>query len=315
MSTGSLRIIECYETIGDIAHGLGIPVSCICDKPDAEHIKVVEFLANPHLSQELSLTVIKEALMIGIRHFKISGGGEPLCIPDYTLALMEAMISGDASVELITNGTLLDAHVNEIIKGGLHVLSISIDAATPDVLDRRRGKKGTFDRIKKTLEKINIMKKEDGLIFPKVHIYSVLDEESATHIKGLLRFAEENNIESIHFILRKDRETFFLDEPGSIAQIIKGSPVTTNLNEVLSIAYREKVEQRRVCPFPFNNMVIHANGLVSPCCSMKWGMGEFIQDSSLENIWQSSFFEETRDAFRTGKTPAYCINCKEYMNG
>lgn len=77
-------------------------------------------------------------IMDGIRAFPLpqkvffGGFGEPLFHPDIVTMVAQAKKRG-ASVELITNGTLLDEkRAREMIAAGLDVLWVSLDGATPE---------------------------------------------------------------------------------------------------------------------------------------------------------------------------------------
>lgn len=311
----SLRLLERYETLGDVATGLGIPVDRICNQSDVEYLTVEEFLGKAHISLERHVRVIEEAFSLGIKQFKISGGGEPLCRPNYTFALMEAISAGGASIELITNGTLVEVYIDHLLKIGLNILSISLDTASPEITDRRRGKKGTFSLIAGAIEKINASKKRMNADHPHVQVYSVLDEESIMLIPGLMSFAEDNNIERINFIIRKNSDISYFKELNCVVEGDRDFSVSSNIREIYAIVKENESDSKLSCTNPFNNIVIHGNGLVTPCCSMKWGGGEFIQNRSLKDIWDGIFFQATRDAFLNGDLPSYCINCKECRNG
>jgi MoaA/NifB/PqqE/SkfB family radical SAM enzyme len=309
----SIRILEGYKTVGDAALGLGIPVNRISIDREAEHLTITDFLAKNHVTLERSLKAIEEALFLGIRRFRISGGGEPLFKPERTFAIMEAMSATGGSVELVTNGVLLEGHIDKLLEMGLDILSVSMDVALPYILDARRGRKGTFTLIAKALGRIASLKKAMHLTRPRLHLYSVLDEESIRYVPSLMPFAQENNIEKINFILRKDGDMFLSGELDRISESVQEPPVVTNVREIQAVACREgKGLGESPCPYPFNNIVVHANGLVTPCCSMKWGVGEFIQDKSIEEVWRGNVFADTRAAFHEGKYPEWCYHCREH---
>ncbi|MGP8320954.1 MAG: radical SAM/SPASM domain-containing protein [Methanosarcinaceae archaeon] len=310
----SLRMLEQYETIGDAAAALNIQVEQISHLLNAEQIKVKDFIYQTHISTQRALKIIEEAIQLGVRHFKISGGGEPLCRPELTFALIETMINRHASVELITNGTLLKGYIDKLLKIGLNTISISMDCAAPDVLEKRRGKEGIFLLLVDAISSINTIKRERNLIYPKLQIYAVLDRESLLHISGLMAFAERNGVEKINFILRKDLETMCSLDVEPLLDLEHKYSVRTNIEDICAMTSGRDQVLRGKCHYPFDNIVVHANGLVTPCCSMKWGMGEFVQDRTIVDIWQGSLFVNTRDILNKNNLPSYCHDCKEIWN-
>jgi MoaA/NifB/PqqE/SkfB family radical SAM enzyme len=307
----SQRIFEQYSTMNEIASGLNIPINNISYSNHMSDLSVCEFLNYEHISYGRFLEIIREALNLGIKEFRISGGGEPLCRPDITIALIEELHKGRAYIELVTNGTLLEKYFDVIFENRLDTLSLSIDCASPNILDLRRGKKGLFSLLSSIVDKINTIKRHRNLIFPKLQIYSVLDKESLQYVSGLLKFAEVNNFDNINFILRKDNEILSLLELESLISFGEKSHVNTNIKDICTIV-KGKVQFPLVqCHYPFDNLVIHANGLATPCCSMKWGLGEFVQNKSLEEIWEGNLFKKFRENIKNQLSSDYCSSCKE----
>ena len=308
----SLRILERYESIDDMAAGLGIPVDRIRCKPVAGAARVEDFLNETHVSLEKQLNTVNEALALGVREFRVSGGGEPLCTPETTFAIIQAMSAGGGSVELVTNGVLLERHIDRVLETGLDILSVSMDVADPVILETRRGKKGIFSLIAKALQRIISLRRTMRPTRLRLHLYSVLDGESVGYIPALVLFAKENEIERINFIFRKDGNMPCSEELGRIAKSTQNLLVASNINEIYALTCAdEKGRGKPSCSYPFSNIVVHANGLVTPCCSMKWGVGEFVQDKPLGAVWRGEFFADTRTAFAAGKKPEWCQNCWE----
>lgn len=280
---------------------------------DMNSYLVKDFLKQNHVSDEHLSKNIDEAIQLGAREFTISGGGEPLCKPKQVFCLIRAILKNGASVELVTNGTLLtEQNIDLIMQAGLQTISISIDTANAELLDKRRGKQGTFSRIRSALNKINRRKCAKKISGPRIQFYAVLDEESEGTVDELCEFAIANNVERIHFILRKDRESMCQNTIVKLQNKIRHYSIGTNLDEIQDCEPPNSEASAKYCLRPFEQMVIHANGLVTPCCSMSWGTGDFIQKESLNKIWNGRFFNNVRNEFARGGLPACCMNCKEF---
>jgi MoaA/NifB/PqqE/SkfB family radical SAM enzyme len=67
------------------------------------------------------------------------------------------------------------------------------------------------------------------------------------------------------------------------------------------------------CIYPFTQMVIFAEGTVSPCCILWKKKPENIEDSildrSLSDVWYGNFFENFRLKMKNGGLPPHCHGC------
>ena len=89
------------------------------------------------------LPLLDEAVAIGTRTIVITGG-EPFIHPDLFKAVRAAKARG-LSVNITTNGTLINKRWDELIESGVDSLSFSIDGM-PDTHDTLRGQKGAWKR-------------------------------------------------------------------------------------------------------------------------------------------------------------------------
>jgi len=103
-----------------------------------------------NLSFDELKTVVDDALPLGLRGIKITGG-EPFLHPrmiDY----LRFFKSKGLSLSLETNGTLLDEERIKELKNLGCATSVSLDGATAEIHDRARGVAGSFDRTVRALE-------------------------------------------------------------------------------------------------------------------------------------------------------------------
>jgi radical SAM protein with 4Fe4S-binding SPASM domain len=96
-------------------------------------------------STEFIVDVIRQASRMGVLFFDITGG-EPLARKDL-FVLIEEIVRNQMVPSLFTNCTLVTPRVAERLKqAGVASVRTSLDARTPELHDRFRGKKGAFDR-------------------------------------------------------------------------------------------------------------------------------------------------------------------------
>ncbi|HEY1490696.1 MAG TPA: GTP 3',8-cyclase MoaA [Verrucomicrobiae bacterium] len=92
-----------------------------------------------HLSAEEIIRVVRVAVDLGFRKFRLTGG-EPLVRGDLAdIVRGMAAIPGVETVGLSTNGTQLAAHAENLRTAGLRAVNISLDALDPEIYHRVTG--------------------------------------------------------------------------------------------------------------------------------------------------------------------------------
>lgn len=99
-----------------------------------------------YIPQEAMLGLIDEAIPLGLRHAKLTGG-EPTLHPDFR-GLTAALTQRGIGMDMETNGTLIDADLARYMKEKTRInfISISLDSIDPEKHDAFRGVKGAFKR-------------------------------------------------------------------------------------------------------------------------------------------------------------------------
>ena len=88
-----------------------------------------------------------EFKMLGVRQVSIAGG-EPLLRED-VFRIIGALAGRGMSVNLCTNGTLVEKYGRQIVDSGATCVTVSLDGATAGPHDEIRGKAGSWGRIEK----------------------------------------------------------------------------------------------------------------------------------------------------------------------
>lgn len=153
---------------------------------------VVQCAHEDILSFDEILSVVREAVNLGIVKFKITGG-EPLVRKDCAkLIKMIYDIPGVEQVTLTTNGVLLKEQLDDLMAAGLRSVNISLDT-----LDKEKYKEITgFDELDRVLESVEAALKA-GL---KVKINAVMhDKKYEEDFANLIAIAEKYPID-VRFI-------------------------------------------------------------------------------------------------------------------
>lgn len=90
-----------------------------------------------------------------VRAVVLIGGGEPLMHPA-TAAVAERLSRASVAVGLVTNGTLLDRHL-DVLRGSLSWLRVSLDAATPETYGAVRPGHRGVNKFAKVLANIRLV--------------------------------------------------------------------------------------------------------------------------------------------------------------
>jgi len=99
-----------------------------------------------YIEEPLLAKTVEEALPLGLRHVKLTGG-EPLLYPTFR-SLVTTLSTKGIDMDMETNGTLIDAEMAAFLKQQTRInfISISLDSIHAEKHDTFRGVKGAFDR-------------------------------------------------------------------------------------------------------------------------------------------------------------------------
>lgn len=107
-----------------------------------------------------------EAARIGTRTAVLTGG-EPLIHPEFFDIVAAARAAG-LSVNVTTNGTLVERHWDRLVAAGIDSLSMSLDGL-PETHDRLRGRAGSFAQTWAALERVIAHARGGGGLDPCVY--------------------------------------------------------------------------------------------------------------------------------------------------
>lgn len=144
------------------------------------------------LTFEEIVAVCEEAVALGIRKFKITGG-EPLVrkgCPELIRKIKQ--VPGVEQVTMTTNGILLKENLEALLASGLDAVNISLDTLNQDKFQEITG----FDKLNDVLASVDVAT-ESGL---KVKINSVLQSDlNAGEWQELLELAKDKKLD-VRFI-------------------------------------------------------------------------------------------------------------------
>jgi SynChlorMet cassette radical SAM/SPASM protein ScmF len=273
------------------------------------------------LSLKAFQTAIEEALPLGIRSVKLTGG-EPLLHPRI-LDFLEFVRSRELTITLETNGTLLSpAMARELAKNPKRFVSLSIDGTDAQTHDWIRGVPGSFD---KACQAVRLLA-ETGT--PPQMILSIMNRNRG-QVEAYVEMAEALGAASVKFNVV---------QPTARGQALHEDHLTLGVRDLIELGgfVQEEVSKRANipvyfdCPMAFRSLqrILSPNGcsvcgvfgILGVIASGKYalcGIGNHIPELTfgtigedrLDTVWsQSPFLLSLRESL-PGRLEGICSRC------
>lgn len=212
---------------------------------------------------------------------------EPLLAPDFKEFVLAAKQRG-VSIALNTNGLLLKPELAAfLVEEKVDSVSISIDAVTPETLNKVRG--------------IDKLDKVERAVFTMLEARA---DKELPRVGVSFTIQAENKHEHDEFISRWSKIVDFV-RVGEV--FVDGSFPSIKIEGA-----------RSPCPSLYTTLAVHVDGQASICCLDSFGetdLGNVYQDG-VEQVWNGEKFNEVRHYHETGqweKVP-FCINCDRWQS-
>ncbi|MBN2054337.1 radical SAM protein [bacterium] len=309
---------------------------CFCGT--LEKKKAENWDYSDEMSKERQLDLTREGITLGVRAWRISGGGEAMVHAGTVLDMMTLIKQSGGWGDLTTNGTLFKGDaIERIVDLGWNSVEFSIDGADARTHDKLRGRWRTFRKAIQAMERFQAVKQARGAALPEIHWKSILMAPNYRQVPDMVRLAA--SLGCAKFILepiapctpdgpalklsRGQTMDFqaFLEHAIAIADDAGLRHNLADLREVDLIAKDDLdtrlVEQERavdhnllpvVCFQPWYNMVVRPNGDVSPCCVF-FSRGREAAGSGLHEVWHGEYFSGLRYRILIGELPPECATC------
>lgn len=143
-----------------------------------------------HMPMEAVRDLCRQLLILGGKEVTLSGG-EPLMHPEFREII--SGLDGSLNVEVLTNGTLLDQGLAEVLSRKAARVQVSLDGSRPGVHDRIRGA-GAFERA---LAGIRALKKA-GL--EEVVLCATVNSENLQDLEGIIALGRDLGSSMVRFL-------------------------------------------------------------------------------------------------------------------
>jgi len=261
------------------------------------------------------------------RYLNMGPGGEPLLHPAFFEIVRYAKQKG-IKVIVSTNGTMLANKeiAQNLVRSGLDVLKISIDAPDPEVYRQIR-RQDCFDKILEGIKKICHYKKELKSAYPGLRLDIVIMKENHNRLMDIIILAKEHSIKHI-FFRALNYSNFSQDkindltgglEVESLRKELKKAyrfanvnKIKTNLGwlaknaeEIFSLydfkdrGHAIRLKNKPVCILPWISILIDVKGGASHCCRLNLvnalrNTPDMPSDQNIKELWNGKDFQRTR---------------------
>ncbi|MFP4232869.1 MAG: radical SAM/SPASM domain-containing protein [Candidatus Aenigmatarchaeota archaeon] len=171
---------------------------------------------NIEVQEERWLEIAEQSGKMGVKGWNISGIGEPMCKPEFTLSVMEKLKNYDVFGEMTTNGTLwTEDMVKRTVEMGWDSVCVSLDSPDKETHNWLR-RSDAYDRAVKTISLFKKWKERLGKEVPSITINAVLNKKNYKQMPKLFLLGKDLGVDSIFvepmIVYTKQGEKLKLDE-------------------------------------------------------------------------------------------------------
>ncbi|GEM_PF-611489 len=249
----------------------------------------------------------------------LQGLGEPFLAKDIFLMIEYARKKG-IDVWLASNGTLLnEAYCEKIVRSGLSLIRLSIDARQPEIYNKIRVG-ADINRVIQNIKNLNKFKKEFNSETPRLAINTVVLKSNIGELTGLVELAKELEASELSLIplVVFDKGLSTKDESMSSNKVFFTEKIleAKKLAEINNISFESGISMERhpdtkdlpqfVIPQCVNGCYINYKGELSPCCNISYSLGSIVR-SSFKELWEGRKYADFRKYILNNKPT--CLKC------
>ena len=248
------------------------------------------------------------------RTIDLTGWGEPFLYPRFeeVLNYIYSLNPRGELIQISTNGTRLSEHAAELLRGHLHLLVISLNAATAPTYNRDM-EGGNFEdtllRIRAFLSAL------EGKGRSKVLLHFVAHTENFREIPDFVVLANNLGISAVSIgqylvgIPEHVRYSLLHVKQDYNAVVDRAQDLGTKLGvqvHARRFTQGQKARFSQECREPFDSCYITVSGDVAPCCFC----GSYSTGNAYETSFEAVWFG---DAYRKLREKRYLLACQKCM--
>ncbi len=238
-----------------------------------------------------------------------SGFGEPFLNLDL-YNMLEYVKNKGIFIRVYTNLIPVDEEgIRKIVEYNIDKLIVSLDAPDAEVYLGYKGVDG-FGKALDNLRYIVEVKRKRCESKPFVELQFLMIKDNTAHIDKIKELARSISVDKLTL---KTPNIYVGDYTDPAKLELKKWFLSEDFNRYKTIATSEILP----CPWVWENLIIYANGDISPCCYDARGdyiLGNiFLED--IHDIWNSRRYREFRRITFSGSDNKLCAVCMERRKG
>jgi MoaA/NifB/PqqE/SkfB family radical SAM enzyme len=251
-------------------------------------------------------------------HLSLAGFGEPLLVNDI-FRMASEFRKRPMRCSLITNGTLLEERLDEVMSSGLHRVSISINS--PDAKDYRDICGGTDSTFGKVMKGVRLLSERRRSRRPYIHISFVLTKDILGRINDIIGLARDAGADflDLHNLIAHGDDRY----KGMLCQddreVIEELEGFKKKDPGIVVKWPRLVKKgltrpERICPSLWEWLGVDAEGNTAGCSkAMPASMahGNLFKEGA--GVWNNGFRKDLRASFLSRKPFVLecCASCTE----
>lgn len=279
--------------------------------PHSKHEPLVE---KGYMSEEMYHKII-DSYGDEAQRLSLHNWGEPLLHPHVCDYIKYAVKKG-LEVKLSTNLSCLSKTLAyDLIKSGLHGITVSIHAGTPHIY-KKYTQRDLFKQVVENLKMLVNSKKELKSLTPVITWFFVVNRYNYKEIDIAKKMAESIGVDAFVTIPTRTMmdEEALLTRESKVLKYGEWIPDDINYNKYWSDKAKDP---DKICTWPWERLVFDWNGSVYPCCLIygdSYKICKKININEINLVWNSqAMIDARRDCRGKGRQNTVCSIC--YNNG
>jgi len=275
---------------------------------------------------------IEHLLGSKIKGISLSNFGEPLISKVWHTLLNKTLSINGVHISFITNGLLLDKHLDEILDPRISI-AISIDGTSEETFNYFRGK-NNFSKFIANLTLLKNLKEEKGVTYPSITFLFTVSRINCHELTNIVELAKTFAAETVivQFQLffnheRFERESLYFAQGKYNRHIALAREKALELG--INLIHPDSFDGETIVPRDaftnswlgrskegsiqcFSQLLasyIKYNGVVEACCANNQTVMGDLNSDSFEDIWYGPYYRELRLSFDRGEWPDRCKYC------
>lgn len=291
------------------------------DKPAKDELEIKDYKR-----------IFKELSKLGIKLCALVGGGEVLCKKELTFKVLKLIQKYNMKGWIVTNGFNLNKEdIKKIISYNTDTVLFSLDAASPELHDRLRGRKGSFQKVIENIQLFDYWKKRLNKKKPELKIQMLVLNQNYKNIRQMIRLSKSLGIQEliINYLItlktlsqnlklsKKQIRELEKDLKQMLSSNKKYERISNfkNFLKILFIknkrAYFKKPARPNVmcsyCFQPWLHLNISENGYVNYCPEINNLFKlENVNEKNIKSIWYGKNFNMFRERILNGQLIIMC---------